>query len=287
MKLVRALLLTVPFSASASAQPPAGQVPRFGTRVEVVKVSVLVRGSDGPILGLRAMDFEVRDNGVPQQVERVRSEELPLNVILTLDVSGSVKGEKLVELKRASHGLVDGLRPGDRVAFLTFAERLRLKPPLGVDFGAIHARIDALDAEGGTALMDGTFAALTLGDALGGRALAIVFTDGLENVSWLREDDVIEAARRSDVVVYAVRAGGEAPRFLGAVASTTGGRVLTADSPDRLRPAFLAILAEFRTRYLLSYTPRGVGRRGWHRLDVRVKERAAKVVARKGYLVPQ
>jgi VWFA-related protein len=246
-----------------------------------------VRGAEGPILGLRAKDFEVRDNGVRQEVERVLFEELPLDVILAFDVSGSLKGEKLAELKRAAQGLVDGLRPGDRAALLTFADTLRLSPPLGADLRAIRAGIDGLEAEGGTSLIDGTFAALALGDVVAGRGLAVVLTDGQETVSWLREGDVVDTARRSEVVAYGVRVGGEAPSFLGRVASTTGGRVLQVASPDRLRQAFLEILTEFRTRYVLSYTPRRVARKGWHRLDVRVKGRAAKVVARKGYLVPE
>jgi VWFA-related protein len=269
------------------APPPSPRVPSFGARVELVKVSVLVRGAEGLLLGLRAKDFEVRDNGVQQEVESVLFEDLPLDVILAFDVSGSLKGEKLAELKRAAHGLVDGLRPADRAALLTFADRLRLSPPLGPDLRAIRARIDGLQAEGGTSLIDGAFAALALGDVVAGRALGVVFTDGKETVSWLREGDVVDTARRSEVVVYGVHVGGEAPSFLGRVASTTGGRVLQVASPARLREAFLEILTEFRTRYVLSYTPRRVARKGWHRLDVRVKERSAKVVAREGYLVPE
>ena len=263
----------------------AVQVPRFEARIEVVKVSVLVRGREGPILGLRAADFEVRDNGVAQQVEQVVSEELPLSVMLAFDVSGSIRGEKLVELKRASHALVDGLRPEDRAALLTFAEELRLRPSLDTDRSALRARIDSLGAEGGTSLVDATFAVLALGDATPGRVLAVVFTDGQESASWLPQADGLDAAKRSEVVVYGVRVGWEGPRFLGDVASTTGGRLLQMASPDRLRQAFLEILEEFRTRYVLRYTPRGVERKGWHRLDVRVKGRSAKILVRKGYLV--
>jgi Ca-activated chloride channel family protein len=263
----------------------SAQVPRFESGVEVVKVSVLVRGADGPILGLRAEDFEVRDDGVAQDVELALLEELPLSVILAFDVSGSVKGEKLSELKRASQALVDGLRPGDQAALLTFADTLRLRPPLGADLAPVRARIEALDAEGGTALADGAFAAMALGDAEAGRVLAVVFTDGQETVSWLKEQEVLDAAKRTDVVLYAVRIGAEGKHLLGRIASTTGGRLLEVGAADQLRQAFLEILAEFRTRYLLRFTPRGIQRPGWHRLDVRVKGRAAKILAQKGYLV--
>ena len=269
----------------ATGAPARDQVPRFEARVEVVKLSVLVRGTEGPILGLMAEDFEVRDNGVPQQVERVQLEELPLSVILAFDVSGSVKGDKLVELRRASHALIDGLKPGDKAALLTFAETLSLRPPLQTDLGPLRARIDALTADGGTSLVDGTFAALALGDAVLGRVLAMVFTDGQETASWLQQDYALDAARRTEVVVYGARVGREGQDFLGRVATTTGGRLLQVESPDRLRRAFLEILEEFRSRYVLRYTPRGGQRLGWHRLDVRVKGRSAKVVARKGYLV--
>jgi VWFA-related protein len=271
-------------AATTDAQPAAGREPRFEARVDVVKVSALVRGAAGPILGLTAADFELRDNGVPQPLERVLIEESPLDVIMAFDVSGSVKGERLAELKGGAHALVDGLRPGDRAALLTFADSLRLRPPLREDLGAVRAGIDGLVAEGGTSLLDGTFAAIALGDAVSGRVLAVVFTDGVETVSRLPEADVLDAARRSEVVVYGVRVGGEAAGFLGRAASETGGRLLSVGGPGHLRAAFLEILAEFRTRYLLSYTPRGVDRKGWHRIDVRVKTRSAKVLARKGYL---
>jgi VWFA-related protein len=295
--VVNPLAVTVCFCLGAvGAQAPAAQVPRFGTRVEVVKVSVRVEGTDGPILGLRATDFEVRDNGVLQVLDAAMfegAEGLPLNVILAFDVSGSmnfdvsksVKSQRMVALKRAAHALVDDLRPGDQAALLTFSTTLRLRQPLSGDFAALHTRIDALDAEGGTSLVDATFAAMALGDTVPGRVVAVVFTDGQENMSWLRQGDVLDAAKRSEVVVYGVRVGGEDSGFLDDVASTTGGRRLQAGSPKELQQAFLEILREFRTRYLLRYTPRGIKREGWHRLDVRVKGRPAKVLARKGYLV--
>lgn len=284
----RLLLALAPALSIGLAQVVSGtQAPIFPTRVEVVRVSVLVRGPQGPILNLRATDFEVRDNSVRQEVDRVIREELPLNVVMAFDVSGSVRGKNLGELKRAAHELVDGLRPGDRAALLTFADTLRLRFPLSSDFVTLHTQIAGLDPEGGTSLADGTFAALALGDADPGRVLAIVFTDGQETVSWLREADVVETAKQTEVVLYAVLLGGQGSTFLGRVASTTGGRLLSVSSPDRLRQTFLDILSEFKARYVLSYTPRGVDRKGWHRIDVRVRGKSAKVLARKGYVASQ
>jgi hypothetical protein len=72
--------------------------------------------------------------------------------------------------------------------------------------------------------------------------------------------------------------------FLEALSEETGGRVLNALRSDRLRDTFVRIVSEFRSRYLLTYSPRGVDAGGWHPLEVRVKGRRVKVTARRGYL---
>jgi VWFA-related protein len=73
------------------------------------------------------------------------------------------------------------------------------------------------------------------------------------------------------------------PEFLRELASLTGGRLLEVDRTANLSAIFLEVLQEFRQRYLLSYTPRGVATDGWHRLEVKVRRRAT-VKARPGYL---
>ena len=82
------------------------------------------------------------------------------------------------------------------------------------------------------------------------------------------------------------RAAGATPRmaFLHELTELTGGTLLDAGSTENLGATFERILDEFRQRYLISYTPAGVSRPGWHRLDVRVKGHVATVKARPGYL---
>ena len=73
--------------------------------------------------------------------------------------------------------------------------------------------------------------------------------------------------------------------FVQNVAGESGGRYLSVEDSGRVRDAFLEILAEFRTRYLLTYSPEGVPVSGWHPIDVRLsKGRGANVRARRGYL---
>jgi hypothetical protein len=85
------------------------------------------------------------------------------------------------------------------------------------------------------------------------------------------------------VVAYAVSVRSRAkPAFLRDLTSLTGGRLFEVEQTGNLESVFVGILQEFRQRYLVSYTPRGVARTGWHKLDVRVK-RGGTVKARPGY----
>ena len=72
--------------------------------------------------------------------------------------------------------------------------------------------------------------------------------------------------------------------FLNALAEETGGKYIDAKRSDRLRETFVTIVTEFRSRYLLTYTPQGVDAGGWHPIDVRLKSKKGKVTARRGYM---
>src|SRR5580765_501811 len=85
-------------SAALSAQT---QSPVFSSKVEVVRVDALVTDGGRPVLGLGPTDFEVLDNGVPQNVEFVSYDQIPLNVVLAFDMSVSVAGERLEHVRSA------------------------------------------------------------------------------------------------------------------------------------------------------------------------------------------
>ena len=86
-------------------------------------MDVLVTDRGKVVTGLGAADFEMRDNGVPQTVDLVSFQQIPLNVFLAFDVSTSVSGERLMHLQRAGHALLDRLATDDRSALLTFSSR--------------------------------------------------------------------------------------------------------------------------------------------------------------------
>jgi VWFA-related protein len=264
--------------------PVGAQRATFSSRVEAVRVDVLVTDAGKPVLGLEAQDFQVYDDGVAQQVDLVSFEQVPLNVVLALDMSASVAGERLARLRSAAGAAIDALRSDDEAALVTFSHIVRRGAELTKNVESVRAAMDDAHGTGGTALVDGAYAGLTIGESDAGRALLVVFSDGLDTSSWLTADAVLEVAKRSDVVAYAVSVRSPLkPDFLRDLTSLTGGRIFEVEKTANLEPVFIGILEEFRHRYLVSYTPRGVPRGGWHRLDVRVK-RQATVKARPGYL---
>lgn len=255
----------------------------FSSRIEAVRVDVLVTDGGVPVRGLERGDFEVRDNGVLQQVDLVSFEQIPLNVILALDMSDSVAGDRLTRLRDASGTVLAGLKPEDQAALLTFNHVVQLGAKLTKNIDAVRRALDGPGFSGGTALVDTTYTGITIGESDAGRSLLIIFSDGLDTSSWLPAEKVLDAAKRSDVVAYAVvtRSPGR-PDFLRDLTSFTAGHLFEVDGTERLDAVFTGILDEFRRRYLVSYTPRGVAKGGWHRLDVSVRRKST-VKARPGY----
>jgi VWFA-related protein len=257
----------------------------FSSKVEAVRVDVLVTDRDKAVLGLKPSDFELRDNGVLQQVDLVSFEQIPLNVVLALDMSDSVSGNRLEQLREASSGLLGGLTSDDQAGLVTFTQRVVLGSKLTNDLAKVREAMTPLNDVGDTSIIDATYAAMMLAESDVGRGLVIVFSDGLDTASWLTADMVLNTAKRSDVVVYAVSVQSRLkPEFLRDLTSATGGRLYEIEKTANLSTVFLGVLEEFRHRYLISYTPNGVDRGGWHQLDVGIKGRRAAVKARPGYL---
>jgi VWFA-related protein len=237
------------------------------------------------VLGLKPSDFEVLDNGVPQQVDLVSFEQIPLNVVLALDMSESVSGDRLEQLRDASAKLLNGLTKDDQAGLVAFTQRVVLGSKLTKDVDAVRSAMTPLDDAGDTAVIDATYAAMMLGESDVGRGLVIVFSDGVDTASWLTDEAVLNTAKRSDVVVYAVSVQSRLkPEFLRELTSATGGRLYEIEKTANLSQVFLSVLEEFRHRYLISYTPNGVEHGGWHKIDVTIKGRKAVVKARPGYL---
>ena len=198
----RTLALIV--SLLATAAPHLAQ-QRFRTTTDGVRIDVLVTDGRRPIAGLQERDFILLDQGVRQDIDTIAIEDIPLSMMLALDISESVQGQKLRALVDGVKAAASALGPRDRSALLTFSEEVRLRTPWSPGGSAIVKALPGLGAGGATALVDAGFAALTLrDDPADRRHLVILFTDGDDTSSWLSWRGLLDRAQRTDAVVYGV-----------------------------------------------------------------------------------
>jgi hypothetical protein len=139
-------LMATPLLGQTAQQPS----PVFRAGADVVTVDAAVQRDRRPVTGLKPADFELLDNGVPQEISDVAYERLPIDVTLVLDVSASVTGSVLDELGRALRQVRADLLPSDRLRLLIFNMRVRRlvdfsQPATSIDgtqrdqAGAVHA----------------------------------------------------------------------------------------------------------------------------------------------------
>ena len=296
-------------AAAGAISVAHAQAPTFRTSVDAVRVDVLVTDGRRPVTGLTADDFELRDSDVVQSLNAVAIADVPISVMAALDISQSVKGDTLAQLKQGVQAAFSALEPRDHAALITFASDVRLRHDWTTELHNVQDTVGDLRAAGGTSLWDAAFTALTFTDPTPAmRRLVLVFSDGDDTSSWLPRGSVIDKAQRTDAVVYSIemtaektqsrrihnRSGIELSKsdrtawietpFLEELADATGGDTFKTNNAGDLRQAFTRILTEFRTRYLLTYSPQGVDKGGWHPIEVKLKSKKGKVTARRGYL---
>ena len=281
--------------------------PLFRAVVDVVTIDAFAHRDGQPLAGLGPADFIVRDNGVEQRIHAIGATD-SAHVIVGLDLSGSVDGDVLQQLRNAVRAVTGQLTARDRLSLFTFGDRLRVLARAVVpDTGIDHA-LERMAATGSTTLHDAVVLGSVLARTDARPAAFLLFTDGEDTSSWATVTRAIAVLQRTDVVVYPVGAGlpttmvtppttvyfehpswvaptpGDSLRMLQVLADITGGEFLRVRRGARLAETFATILAQYRQRHLLSFTPTGVGNRGWHRLDVRLRNRPGTVVAREGYM---
>jgi VWFA-related protein len=225
----------------------------------------------------------VLDNGVPQQVEYLSFDELALNIVMAFDASGSIAGPRVADLRAAGNAVLDQLRPDDRAAFVSFSHTVSLGSDLTTDLMSVRRAIDASGATGLTSIVDAAFTGLAIGASDTGRSLMLVFSDGVDTASWLEPKTVVDAAKRANVVVFGVTTAKSRDPFLSDLADATGGDLKEVQRTSELRAAFVKLLAEYRLRYIVGYSPTGVTSGGWHKVQVSVPRRNAAIKVRDGY----
>lgn len=187
---------------TVDAQSPQKPI-EFRSQVGAVHVDAFVTRGGQPVPGLRASDFELRDNGVPQALELLLAESRPLLAVLVFDTSSSMAGDRLEALRAAGEAFLDGLRPSDQVGLVAFSEDVYWLADPSSDKAVVRRALGRLRASGATSLYDALYAGITLSEGQL-RPLVVLFSDGEDNTSWLGEADLKLVAERSNALVHVV-----------------------------------------------------------------------------------
>ena len=284
MKLPR-WVITAVFMTTAVLSCNA-QIPSFSVTTEEVRIDALVTDKRKPVMGLQSADFEILDNGVKQKIEYVSFDNTPISVTMVLDLSNSVTGDLLNNLKSAGDLLLKGLNRDERAGLITFDHAVKLRSPLTSDIDRIREGLHGMRplSFGETSLIDASYTALILAESKSERPLVVIFSDGLDTLSLLPANEVMESAKQTHAVVYAVSKGQLPVEFLRDLSRCTGGSLLKIEASENLGGIFARILEEFRQRYLICYIPHGVSSSGWHSVKVRVKQHNYTIMHRMGYM---
>jgi VWFA-related protein len=296
--MTRACLLgcamAIAAAAPARAQDPS---PVFRAGADAVTVEASVRRDRRPVIGLKASDFELLDNGVRQDITEISYEKLPIDVTVLLDVSASVTGSALDELRRALKQLRSDFGAQDRLRLVTFNMRVKRLVDFSDPAPAADVALASLNGGGSSAVFDSLAVALASPATNARRQLIVLFSDGQDSSSITDGDTLLDVARRSTPTVAVVLASPSLQRAASIlrhttktvgdmaqqIATDTGGFVATIAPGDNITSTFRRVLEQFRTTYVLYFTPKGVDPKGAHTLDVRVKRDKVEVRARRGY----
>jgi Ca-activated chloride channel homolog len=257
-------------------------------RTDAVLVPVIVTQGGQFVRGLKQQDFEIVEDGVKQSIASIVSEDAPLDLVLAIDVSGSME-RALDDVKAAVKQLLRKLRPGDGATIVGFNDTMFLATEREKDQEARERAVDLLTAWGGTALYDATVRSIDLVTHEWGRKGIVVFSDGDDRNSITPRETATARVQASDAMLYTIGFGGGAtvPGLrlkLESYAHATGGRAFFPQRAQDLNAVFDEIVAELANQYVLSYSPTNLKQdNSWRNIKVRVRNGKYDVRARDGY----
>ena len=262
---------------------------QFTSGVNLVEVYATVTDRQGePVTGLTADDFRVAEDGFSQRITAFAAGEFPLAVAIGLDRSFSMggTGNRLAVAKSAARTFIGSLRPEDQVMVVAIGSETEVAAPLSSDRAVVLGAIDRLDAWGTTALYDATRVALDAIQTGKGRRALVLLSDGTDRYSDTRAADLVERARRSDVLIYPIALGSAQAPVFAELAAATGGRSFFVREPRELASVVTTIARELRFQYLLGYIPsrEPSAQPSWRAITVTVNRQGVVVRARDGYM---
>jgi len=225
----------------------------------------------------------VLENGVPQPVLEFGREQRPVTLAILLDTSGSMR-ETMKDVHEAARAFVDSLGEEDRAFVITFDDRVLLLQDVTGDKGKLREAIESTEAVGSTVLYDALHASYRKLRAIAGRKAIVLLSDGMDQGSQLSRERIVEEARSSNVLLYAVGIGSADKKFLKELAEVTGGRAYFADKASELAGIYEQIALELKSQYVLTYaTANTVWDGRWIELKVETKDPSLKVRSRTGF----
>lgn len=268
LTLASALALALTLGA-AGAQAPAVQVDIANLDKDeagAVRAVVNVTDPSGrPAPGLTVENVKATLDDAPAPVLNVQAAvnaAFGIDVLLVVDVSGSMEGAPLEQAKAAARGFVEGLAPQDRVAVMTFSDGVTIVLDFSPNKTAAVLNLGAITAQGETALYQATAdSARTAVASASSRKAVIFLSDGLDNgaESQISRQDSLSAAQMLGVPVFVIGLGDSTDRsYLAELAEVTGGRFLETPSPEGLSQLYQYIGDFLRSQYVVTIDATGV-----------------------------
>ncbi|MCC7498031.1 MAG: VWA domain-containing protein [Bryobacterales bacterium] len=321
MRLIALSLMLVPSLGLGQQSAPAvtDQQPTIKVDVNLVNVLCTVRTKGGGLVGnLGKDDFILREDGKRQQLKYfTRETNLPLTIGLLIDVS--VSQMNLIEIERRAAGAFFPavVQKQDQAFVISFGKDAELLQDLTNSVTLLQRSLNGLQVNSdvgglnpgpvptiykpkGTVLYDAVYLASNevLKNEVGRKAL-ILITDGEDQGSTYKLQQAVEAAQRSDAIIYSIyyvdqgfyrshgAFFGTSDSALKRISEETGGRVFRVDRKYSLEQVFAEIQQEMRSQYSLTYSPSNPARDGsYRRLEVSTTNKDLRVQARKGYFAP-
>ena len=259
-----------------------------GVNVDAVPVTVTITDGHGKFVdGLPQAAFHVSEDGKEQAITSFASGDAPLDLLVALDVSGSM-GPAIPTLKASVRQFLDAVPPKDAVTLLAFNNRVFSLAQRETDPAARSSGLDRLAAFGTTSLYDVMIQSVTTLGAKPGRKALVIFTDGQDEGSQATLEDAERHLQDSDVTLYMIGLGRGAEietlkRLMERLTAPTGGGAVFIQKIDQLHDVFSQLLAELSHQYVVSYAPPRASPDGrWHEIRVKVTGHDH-VRARRGY----
>ena len=296
-RLLVCSILALPFTGTLFAQQPdTPQAPVFRSGTNMVALNVTVTdGKKHYVTGLTQGDFAVFEDGVQQQVRFFEASEVPVDLIVLIDTSSSMR-DKMDTVHEAAIGFLQTMRGSDRGAVVAFNDGVEVVQGLTSDRAALEQAVRSTDAKGSTSLHNALYIALKqfgksaqAATDLRRQAIAVL-SDGEDTSSLISFDDVLAIARKSGVSIYTIGlrskyaskdAGPATSRYFStadfsmkSLAQETGAQSFFPAHVSDLKDVYAAIAEELASQYSMAYTPANARPDGrYRRIVVRVANR--------------